>query len=75
VFFAPRNDDNHIKPNNLYELFYYDRGWVSLGNKMANISSLKYENIPNNSLLWLRNHSEGKEERVFIYSKNKILWL
>jgi len=75
VMFAPRNDDNYIKENSVYELFYQDKiRWVSLGKKRAETTSLKYDNVPENALLWLRNHTEGKEERIFTFKNNEIFW-
>lgn len=75
IIFAPRNDDNHIKPNNTYELFYHDdKKWNSLGKQQAIETALEYNNVPQNALLWLRNHTEGKEERIFTHKDNKITW-
>jgi hypothetical protein len=31
VKFLPRNNFNVIEPDNTYKLFYYDKGWHSLG--------------------------------------------
>lgn len=33
IGFAPRNDDNSIVPTDIYELFYWDEQWNSLGVK------------------------------------------
>jgi len=74
VGFAPRNDTNNIEPNNLYELFYWDKGWESLGKQRAKDNFLNYENVPKNSLFWLRNLTKGKEERIFTYDKGKQIW-
>lgn len=66
VVIIPRTDDNYIHPGDLYELFYHDgkRDWVSLGVKRASSSHLKFF-VPENSVLLLKNHSRGKEERCF----------
>lgn len=75
IQFALRNDDNYIKPGDLYELFYHDnQGWVSLGKQEADTIYVKYKNVPENALLWLHNHSGGNEERIFTYEDNEALW-
>ena len=35
LVYLPRNDDNFIKEGELYELFYWDREWKSLGRSVA----------------------------------------
>ncbi len=71
VEFCMRHDMNMIKPGDEYELFYYDLEWRSLGRQTAETDSLVYHNVPDNALLWLRNHTEGKEERIFTYNNGK----
>jgi hypothetical protein len=73
IQYLPRNDQNTIEPGDDYELFYWDNTWVSLGVKKAEKQYLKYS-IPGNSLLWLRNLTRGKEERIFTYEKGKQVW-
>lgn len=67
ICLLPRNDDNFIRIGDIYELFYHSglKGWISLGRQTAASPYLFYDNIPSNALLWLRNHSRGKEEQVF----------
>ena len=69
VRIIPRSDDNDIHPGQKYELRYLSsRGiWKSLGRRTAVDNVLQYDNVPVNCLLWLKNHSGGKEERPFIY--------
>ena len=76
VSISPRSDDNDVCPGNEYELLYFDNvGWRSLGYKKAESNVLHYENIPQNSLLWLRNYTRGKDERPFIILNNEdIVW-
>lgn len=62
-----RNDDNNVKPNDEYELLYWkNNGWKSLGRKVANDTVLYYNKIPSNAIYWLKNHTRGKEEHVFL---------
>ncbi|MDR1115554.1 MAG: discoidin domain-containing protein [Tannerella sp.] len=75
IVYVPRNDDNHINANELYELYYYDRGWVSLGAREGDKTyQLVYDNVPGNALLLLRNHTKGSEERIFTYENDKQVW-
>lgn len=74
IRFIARNDMNCVQTGNLYELFYWDDKWISLGKKTAETTSLIYKNVPKNSLLWLRNLSEGNEERIFTYENGKQVW-
>ena len=38
------------------------------------VDSLVYRGIPQNALLFLRNHTRGVDERVFVYEKGEQLW-
>lgn len=74
IGFCPRNDDNDVSPGDVYELFYWDWGWKSLGEKKAETYELVYDDVPQNALLWLRNKSKGKEERPFTYKDTEQIW-
>lgn len=74
IGFCPRNDSNDVEPNNIYELFYWNNGWKSLGRKMANSNNLVYKSVPKNVLFWLRNLTKGKEERIFTYEDSLQIW-
>ena len=69
----PRTDDNFIRIGDEYELFYHggSKGWISLGKRSADQLFLTYDNIPANALLWLKNHTRGKEEQVFYFMNGK----
>ncbi len=67
----PRSDLNGIEIGDLYELFFWDGKWISLGKKTAKKHDLTYHDVPNNALLLLRNLSSGSEERIFSYVNNK----
>lgn len=60
-----RNDGNHINVGDNYELHYWDKKWISLGEKRAKDTVLVYNAIPKNLLYLLKNNSRGKEESVF----------
>lgn len=70
IEFQPRTDNNHINVGEKYELRYWNKGWKTLGVQVAKDTVLYY-NAPENSLLWLKNLTGGKQEHVFITDKNK----
>ncbi|WP_026712481.1 hypothetical protein [Flavobacterium daejeonense] len=70
VAFQARNDGNHINTGDEYELFYWDKEWKTLGRQIARDTVLYYS-TPANSLLWLKDNTNGKEEHVFTIDKNK----
>ncbi|MBF4486240.1 hypothetical protein [Flavobacterium sp. CSZ] len=75
IVFQVRNDNNHINTAEQYELFYWQKGWKTLGKQTAKDTILHY-NTPKNSLLWLKNYSTGKEEHIFYIDKqHKQRWL
>jgi hypothetical protein len=75
IRYLPRNDDNNITPGNRYELFYYDTdGMASLGQVVAETDSLVYTRVPTGALYLLKNHTRGKEERIFTYENGKQIW-
>jgi hypothetical protein len=75
IRFCPRNDTNNILPDNLYELFYWDNEWKSLGIKKGeDMKPLIYEKAPVGTLFWLQNRSEGQEERIFTYENGQQVW-
>lgn len=73
LVYVPHNDGNFVRVGDTYELFYQNgiQGWVSLGKQIATSAWLTYDNVPRNALLWLRNHTHGKEERAFFYDDGR----
>lgn len=74
IRFMARNDLNGIVKGDTYELFYWNNEWTSLGRVIAENNYLTYKNVPQNAVLWLRNLSAGKEERIFTYQNGKQVW-
>lgn len=74
---TPRTDDNFIRIGDMYELFYHNgsEGWKSLGVQIATKQELTFHNIPENALLWLRNHTRGQEEQVFFIRNEKQIFI
>lgn len=74
IIYSPRTDENDVIPGEEYELFYWENRWVSLGRKKADSFRLRYDSVPDNSLLWLHNRTKGVEERIFTYMNNEQIW-
>ncbi len=76
IRYLPRNDDNFIREGEIYELFYWDNQWVSLGKQVGSqeTQALIYSNAPTNALFLLRNLTKGHEERIFTYENGKQVW-
>ena len=72
----PRSDDNDICPGNEYELLYFDgHEWLSLGRQIATDNVLKYDSVPAQCLMWLRNYTRGWAERPFLIDVNgEVAW-
>ncbi|WP_348051029.1 hypothetical protein [Mucilaginibacter sp.] len=70
----PEDDSNKIKIKGSYKLFYYNKGWISLGRQEATTDSLIFTNVPSDVLLVLRNLKEGSQERIFTIENNKQKW-
>lgn len=74
IRFLARNNFNIVEPGDIYELFYFDYEWKSLGIQKAISNELVYQ-VPRYSLLLLRDLSKGKEERIFKYENGEqIFW-
>ncbi len=74
VYYTPRNRQSFIKQGNTYELYWWENGfWHSAGKKVAKDYCLSY-NVPKGALLFLRDMTEHKKERVFEYIDGKQCW-
>lgn len=73
IVYTPRNRRNFIEAGDDYELFYCDRTWKSLGRKTAVSDSLIFF-VPEGALLYLRNYTRGKQERIFEYTNGKQIF-
>lgn len=74
IVYTPRNRDNYIRPGDVYELFYCDEDWKSVGTIRTTTDSLVFRDIPRNVLMLLRNHSRGVAERIFVYENGVQIW-
>lgn len=71
---CPRNDKNNVIKGMEYELFYWDKQWISLGKKVASDYILEYNNVPSQALLLLKCTTEGRENRIFTWENNRQIW-
>ena len=69
-----RNSQNIVEPGDTYELYYFDKGWKSLGSRVADDYHLTYDNVPKEAILLLRNHTKGRQERIFAYNNDEQGW-
>lgn len=60
-----RSSFNTIEPGHEYELRYWENEWKSLGRKKADDVYIFFDNVPKQTILWLRNHTSGSYEEVF----------
>jgi hypothetical protein len=76
IAFLPPSDDNCVRDGNIYELFYWDNKWVSLGKQTGSSDTYRliYKDAPTNALFLLRNLTKGTEERIFTYENGKQVW-
>lgn len=75
IRFLPRNDLNSIQSGDTYELLYWNnQQFLSLGKKTATDTVVVYDNVPKGALLWLRDLSGGREERIFTWEDNMQIW-
>lgn len=74
VAYRARTDDNDIAPGDLYELWYWDNGWRSLGRKQAADYKISWDNVPTGTLYWIYDRTKGVEQRIFTYRDEQITW-
>ena len=74
IKFIPKSDTNGVEPGHLYELFYFQKIWKSLGRQVCTDDFLIYENVPKNAILLLKDRTKGKEERIFYYNAEQQIW-
>ena len=74
VTYYPRSDDNRIVNGETYELFYWNRKWISLGKRIGKDHRLVFSQVPKNAVLRVHNCTKGNEERIFTYEHGKQVW-
>ena len=76
---AIKEQDYYLKfrPQKEYELFYWDKNWVSLGKQVTGIETreLMFRDVPMNALLRLiPEYSEQKERPFIILADGTRYW-
>lgn len=65
---------NNIEKGSIYELFYWNKKWLSLERKIAKDTVLIYENVPKNSYLWLECNKGIEEVPFSIDNQGNQIW-
>lgn len=74
MYMPSGNDDSMVRKGDLYELFCWEgKEWKSRGCKEALSYELEFL-APKGALLYLRNLTRGRYERVFEYKRGKQIW-
>lgn len=63
-----------VQPGTRYELFYWQDGWKSLGNKAIGQDGLVFEVFSDGGLYWLVAEGSDKDERIFTIDADKQVW-
>ena len=76
ISFLPRNDDNFIREDEIYQLYYWCKDEWHLLQTMKGKKDgiLTVNNVPQNALLLLHNATKGKEDRIFTYENDNQVW-
>lgn len=74
VAYRARTDDNDITPGDLYELWYWDNGWHTLGRKEATDYNISWDEVPTGTLYWIYDRTRGVEQRIFTYRDGQVTW-
>ncbi|WP_143774076.1 transglutaminase-like domain-containing protein [Niastella vici] len=70
----PEDQSNNIIPGYNYELYYWNKEWISLGKQMATKDYLVFDHVPENALLFIRNLDAGFQERIFTFENKQQIW-
>lgn len=68
------SDNSQVISGQLYELFYWDGKWISLGKKQTTHNEIVFENAPVGVLFKLSCLSKAGAERPFTYENGKQVW-
>ncbi|UCD94441.1 MAG: hypothetical protein JSU69_11885, partial [Candidatus Zixiibacteriota bacterium] len=71
---AGRTKETPLKPEQEYELFYWEDGWQSLGKSVADSDALMHSEVPSGALLRLVAQDSDREERIFTIEDGEQVW-
>ena len=75
IRYLGRGDGNAIEEGDKYELLYFGDGkWVSIDTKVADSTTITFNDVPCKALLLLRDLTKGREERIFNYRDGRQHW-
>ena len=74
ITYAPSTDLNFVEKGHLYELYYFDTSWKSIGRQIAQKESLMFKDVPEDAILLLKDKTAGQEERLFEYRNGVQIW-
>ena len=76
VRIVPRSDDNDICPGDEYEFKYWNGNeWISKGKFVASDNVVRFDSIPEATLMWMRDYTRGWDERPFMIDESgKPIW-
>ena len=73
--YIPRTDGNGITSGHEYELSFYDEeGWKTISTQQATGESIEFNSVPSDALFWLKDNTDGKEERIFTYENGQVIF-
>lgn len=73
--YIPRTDGNGITSGHEYELSFYDEeGWKTISTQQATGESIEFNSVPSGALFWLKDNTDGKEERIFTYENGQVIF-
>lgn len=72
IVYIPHSDDNNVAFNDHYELYYWDKRWISIGlEAAAEDNTVTFNKVPKNALLLVKDTDGGVEERMFRYKNGQ----
>ena len=63
-----------VKPGKTYELFVWDKEWVSLGKQVAGEQPVVFDSVPSGRLYWLVEEDSRRLERIFTIEAGRQMW-
>jgi len=63
-----------LEVGRVYELFYWQEEWLSLGEQTAGVEPLLFEEVPAGRLYWLVAADSRREERIFTWENGAQKW-
>ncbi len=63
-----------VKSNVMYELFYWDDTWVSVGEMLSSDEPVSFDTAPADGLYWLVAENSRRLERIFTFNNGVQSW-